>query len=69
MQHLDLHGVKHEDVPGVVIDACSRHDIPFIIITGHSSKMKQIVSRSVGSLGYLTRELISNSGRLIVDEE
>tara|TARA_B100001123_G_scaffold51154_1_gene52870 strand:- start:7731 stop:7982 length:252 start_codon:yes stop_codon:yes gene_type:complete len=66
---IDMHGVRHVDVEDVMIDACSKYQAPFIVITGHSVKMKQLVSVAVAKFGYLTREEISNSGRLIVDEE
>lgn len=65
---LDLHGIKHEDVSRIITEACYSYDVPFIVITGHSAKMKHIVSKAASAQGYLTRETISNSGRLIIDE-
>ena len=65
---IDLHGVKHEDVSHIITEACARYDVPIIVITGHSARMKHLVSKSANSFGYLTRETVSNSGRLVIDE-
>ena len=49
--HLDLHGVRHGDASGEVIDFVYRHQsrIPLIIICGNSNKMIQIAEDSLNS--------------------
>ena len=45
--HLDLHGVKHQDVSDEVINFIFQyqHLLPLIIICGNSNKMIEIVSK------------------------
>ena len=45
--HLDLHGVKHQDVSDEVINFILQHQhlLPLIIICGNSNKMIEIVSQ------------------------
>jgi len=46
MDKLDLHGIRHEDVPRVVIRFIEAHwdeEGEFEIITGNSWRMKEIV--------------------------
>ena len=45
MKTLDLHGVKHEDVESQVLDFAWKNDAPFKIITGNSTRMKDLVSQ------------------------
>ena len=47
--HLDLHGVKHTDVESVTINFIYQYQnlLPLIIICGNSSKMIDIVSKSL----------------------
>ncbi len=47
--HLDLHGVKHQDVSDEVINFTFQyqHLLPLIIICGNSNKMIEIVSQSL----------------------
>ena len=49
--HLDLHGVRHGDASGEVIDFVYRHQsrIPLIIICGNSNRMIQIAEDSLKS--------------------
>jgi len=63
----DLHGVKHEDVKDLVQTACSKHEIPFIIITGKSPAMKKIVSDAVKLFGFTARDLFGNAGRAVIE--
>jgi len=65
---IDLHGIKHEDVTSVMIDACSKYDIPFVVITGQSSRMKRIVRFAVAKFNLSARDAIDNPGRLIVED-
>ena len=41
---LDLHGVKHYQVQELVLNHVGRHKPPYKIITGNSTKMREIVS-------------------------
>ena len=47
--HLDLHGVKHQDVSTEVLDFIYQYQdfLPLIIICGNSNKMIDIVSKSL----------------------
>jgi hypothetical protein len=47
--HLDLHGVKHNDVESETINFIYQYQnlLPLIIICGNSSKMIDIVSKSL----------------------
>ena len=49
--HLDLHGVRHSDVPDELIDFIFQYQnlIPLIIICGNSNKMIQLVESSLNS--------------------
>ena len=51
---LDLHGVKHADVPKIVEDYLLNNQeyCPLTIITGNSDKMKQIVIDVVKSYDF-----------------
>lgn len=69
MKTIDLHGVKHEDVTNIIIEACSKYDVPFIVITGKSSQMKRIVSFAAAKFNFLVRDAIDNPGRVIIDEK
>jgi hypothetical protein len=67
MEVIDLHGVRHEDVTDVIIEACSRCEIPFVVITGKSSRMKRIVSFAAAKFKLSIRDTIDNPGRVIID--
>ena len=47
--HLDLHGVKHQDVSTEVLDFIYQYQelLPLIIICGNSNKMIEVASRSL----------------------
>ena len=47
--HLDLHGVKHQDVSPEVLDFIYQYQelLPLIIICGNSNKMIEVASRSL----------------------
>ena len=68
MKVIDLHGVRHKDVYGLLEKPCTEDDIPFIVITGRSSTMKKIVTQIVATFGLHTKEKLGNNGRLIVCE-
>lgn len=68
MKVIDLHGVRHKDVYGLLEKPCINDDIPFVVITGKSDTMKKIVTQIVATFGLHTKEKLGNSGRLIVCE-
>jgi hypothetical protein len=47
--HLDLHGIRHEDVKNEVLDFIYQYqsDIPLIVICGNSNRMIKIVEESL----------------------
>jgi hypothetical protein len=47
--HLDLHGIRHQDVNNEVIDFIYQYqsEIPLIIICGNSNRMIEIVKESL----------------------
>lgn len=52
MSSLDLHGVKHIDVEDTVLDWIHFQQLPATIITGNSSKMKNIVKKVLSEHNY-----------------
>ena len=68
MKVIDLHGVRHKDVYGLLEKPCIDDDIPFVVVTGKSDTMKKIVTQIVATFGLHTREKLGNSGRLIICE-
>ena len=68
MKVIDLHGVRHKDVYGLLEKPCINDDIPFVVITGKSDTMKKIVTQIVATFGLHTKEKLGNSGRLVVCE-
>lgn len=67
MKKIDLHGINHKDAENIVSSACANLDIPFIVITGNSLKMKDIVRSVVNEFGLTAQPSLHNSGRLIID--
>jgi len=49
--HLDLHGVKHQDVSTEVLDFIYQYQdlLPLIIICGNSNKMIDLVSKTLNA--------------------
>jgi hypothetical protein len=47
--HLDLHGIRHQDVHNEILDFIYQHqsEIPLIIICGNSNRMIEIVEESL----------------------
>ena len=47
--HLDLHGIRHQDVKNEVLDFIYQYqsDIPLIVICGNSNRMIKIVEESL----------------------
>ena len=69
MKVVDLHGVIHEDVETVLDHACRTYEAPFYVITGHSTRMKELVSIYVTSRGFIACPAIGNQGRLVINEK
>lgn len=69
MDKIDLHGIKHNEVEDVMINACHMYCVPFIVVTGNSKKMKKIVTDIVFKhFGLKARPSISNDGCLVIEE-
>ena len=68
MKVIDLHGIRHKDVYGLLERQCVDYDTPFVVVTGKSSTMKKIVTQIVRTFGLHAKEKLGNSGRLIVCE-
>jgi hypothetical protein len=68
---LDLHGIKHEDVPrklDVFFWEMMQNDSNQVeIITGISSRMKSIVIDSCKDYGFSVSDMYFNPGSLIVN--
>jgi len=68
MKEIDLHGVKHQNVTSIIIDACAKYKVPFVVITGKSAQMIKLVDFAVSKFGFTTECCLNNPGRVIVDE-
>ena len=68
MKVIDLHGVRHKDVYGLLEKPCIDDDIPFTVITGNSSTMKKIVTQIVATFGLHAHEKLGNKGRRVICE-
>ena len=68
MKIVDLHGVRHKDVYGMLEVYCTDYETPFVVITGNSDTMKKIVNEVVSMFGLFAKERLGNSGRLVVCE-
>lgn len=64
MNELDLHGVKHEDVHRIVDRHIYLNTPPFKIITGNSSRMKELVEEVLDEYNY--KSMGWESGSIIV---
>ena len=70
MKSLDLHGTKHQKADEKVRKFLNFVDLPCQIITGNSSKMKDIVRFVVEEYGWKCYEKDKyNSGTLIIVED
>jgi hypothetical protein len=68
MKQIDLHGIKHLQVEQVLNEEFAGFDFPLIVITGRSSKMKELVEQIASNFKLNAKEMIGNQGRLIVYE-
>jgi hypothetical protein len=67
MDQLDLHGIRHEQVPRLVENFVLLNDLPVRIVTGNSFIMKKIVTEVVETFGLKASvESDWNLGALIV---
>ena len=68
---LDLHGIKHEDVPRKLdvffwdMMKSDKHQVE--VITGISSRMKEIVINNCKDYGFVVNEMYFNPGSLIIN--
>ena len=63
-----MHGVRYGDVYGMLEGLCVDGEYPFVVITGKSDTMKNVVHKVVSTFGLNAQEKLGNSGRLIVCE-
>lgn len=68
MKQLDLHGVKHCDLHRELDHFFANSNLPLVVITGNSRRMKALVSQIAAQYNLKTKEAMANSGRLIVYE-
>jgi hypothetical protein len=67
---LDLHGIKHVNVEGVLRDFLNFADLPCTVVTGNSSEMKHIVKCVVQEYGWHCYEKNTyNFGALTIVEK
>ena len=68
MKQIDLHGIKHLQVEQVLNEEFAGFDLPLIVITGRSPRMKEIVEQIASNFKLNAKEMIGNQGRLIIYE-
>ena len=68
MKELDLHGVRYLDVDRLISTAVVNGTFPLIVITGNSARMKELVRQIASRFHLSTRQSISNTGRLVIEE-
>jgi DNA-nicking Smr family endonuclease len=70
MKTLDLHGVKHADVPKLldqfIWEQMNKKSREIEIITGISQTMKEVVKKNLKDYDFNYNEAWNNSGKLIV---
>jgi hypothetical protein len=66
---LDLHGVAHADADEKIRQFLNFVELPTIIITGNSTRMKEMVESVVSQYGWFSRQSYGNSGILIIEEK
>ena len=72
MAEIDLHGLKHKEVEdtleSMLISYYNLGSFPIRVITGHSHKMKKLLSTAVVNQKFTMREEVYNGGATIVYE-
>ena len=58
-QQIDLHRVKHEEAKGLIEDYILQNSLPIRIITGHSSRMREIVIATLIEHGFEYESIIT----------
>ena len=70
MKTLDLHGVKHADVPKLldqfIWEQMNKKSREVEIITGISQAMKQVVIKTLKDYDFIYNEAWNNPGKFIV---
>ncbi len=70
MKTLDLHGIKHSEVPKLVDqflwENMSKKTTEVEIITGISDQMKKIVIETIDDYNFFCEEEFNNPGKLII---
>jgi DNA-nicking Smr family endonuclease len=70
MKTLDLHGVKHADVPKLldqfIWEQMNKKSKEVEIITGISPAMKQVVIKTLKDYDFIYNEVWNNPGKFIV---
>jgi DNA-nicking Smr family endonuclease len=70
MKTLDLHGVKHADVPKLmdqfIWEQMNKKVREIEIITGISQAMKQVVIKNLKDYDFIYNEVWNNPGKFIV---
>jgi len=69
MTTIDLHGVRYRDVYGKLERVCMNTDTPFVVITGNSKTMKDIVAQVAQQFGFFIEDKLGNNGRVVVYEK
>jgi hypothetical protein len=69
MTTIDLHGIRYRDVYGMLEKHCINGEVPFVVITGDSTTMKDIVCEIVKQFGLLIEDKLGNTGRIIIYEK
>ena len=58
-KQIDLHRVKHEEVKKLIEDYIMQKPLPIRIITGHSSRMREIVENTLIENKYEYESIVS----------
>lgn len=70
MKNIDLHGIKHADVPNVLdkffYEMICKNITEFKVITGFSEKMKSIVVKTSSDYNFKVSPDFNNYGILII---
>jgi len=68
---LDLHGIKHEDVPRLmdafIWEHMQKKSTYIQVVTGNSSTMKQIVKNVVAEYGFDVSDEFSPNGQVMIN--
>ena len=72
MVEIDLHGLKHKEVEdtleSLLVSYYNLGSFPVRVITGHSHKMKRLLSTAVVNQKFTMKEELHNGGATIVYE-